>query len=202
MKQTNHPNGTQLPPGLYKYARRQYILQDSGWSLWHVDRIMRMTSFISNTQSDSSPQGLLRTKWRLKPCFITISSLVSLCPDCLFQDTIQLHWDELILEYFHAYLLPQNKRTRISYTETSVGSREEAVRGSQFVMLVNARLLQLLTGVFGRIRWVGMRLESFLAKETRASGLPIPLPTARALVGVDGVSVVTHTTTCGGTMIK
>lgn len=76
------------------------------------------------------------------------------------------------------------------------------MRGSPFVMAVRARFLQLQMGVFGRIPWVGMRLESFLAEETRASGLPIPLPTARALVGADGVSAVTHTTTCGGTMIK
>lgn len=62
--------------------------------------------------------------------------------------------------------------------ETSVGSKEEAVRGSWFVMVASARFLQLQTGVFGRMRWVGMRLESFLAKEARASGLPVPLPTA------------------------
>lgn len=46
-------------------------------SLWHVDHILRLTSFVSNTQSDSSPQGLLSTKWSLKPCFITISFTVS-----------------------------------------------------------------------------------------------------------------------------
>lgn len=66
-----------------------------------------------------------------------------------------------------------------------------------------ARQLHLHVGVCDSFRWFGSKSESFfLAQEPRASGLPIPLPTAGAGVGVDGVSAVTHTTTCGKAMIK
>lgn len=65
-----------------------------------------------------------------------------------------------------------------------------------------ARLLHLHVGVCDSLRWLGSKSKSFLAQEPHASGLLIPMPTAGTGVGVDGVSVVTHNTTCGGAMIK
>lgn len=77
------------------------------------------------------------------------------------------------------------------------------MRGSECVMAVRARLLLLRVGVCDSFRWLGSMWESFLAQEPRASNLPIPQPTPGVVVGVDGVSAVTHTTTCsGGSIIK
>lgn len=70
-------------------------------------------------------------------------------------------------------------------------------------MVLSVRLLPLHMGVCDSFGLVGGWWESFLAQEPRASGRPIPQPTPGAGVGVDGVSAVTHTTTCsGGAKIK
>ncbi len=68
-------------------------------------------------------------------------------------------------------------------------------------MVVSARPLHLRVGVCDSFRWLGSKWESFLAQEPRASCLPIPQPTPGVVVGVDGVSAVTHTTTCSGRSI-
>ena len=58
--------------------------------------------------------------------------------------------------------------------------REEAVWGSQCVMVVTARLCHLPSsmGVWDSFRGLGTSLESILAREPRALGLPAPQQTA------------------------
>ena len=55
--------------------------------------------------------------------------------------------------------------------------RGRKLRGCECVMVVSVQAAPSLWGCVTVFRWLGRRLESFLARQPRASGLPAPQPT-------------------------